>query len=331
MHPLERIRQKAQSLGKTIVLPESWDARMLQATQDALADKLAKILLLGEPDKIRSDARDQGLDISAAEILDHRTDQAFNDYAAKYYEIRKKKGVSEEQAREVISEPLFFGAMLVKHGRVDGMVAGAVNSTANVLRSALHCIGTAEGVRTVSSCFIIIIPDCEYGSEGAFIFADCGVVPDPTADQLADIAIASARSCRFLLGEEPVVAMLSFSTKGSAKDESLNDVIEATRILKEERKIDFPVDGEFQLDTAVVASVAERKAPGSPVGGKANVLIFPDLNAGNIAYKLAERLAKGEAYGPLIQGTALPVNDLSRGCSAEDIVQTIAITAVEAE
>jgi phosphate acetyltransferase len=221
--------------------------------------------------------------------------------------------------------------MMVKRGRVDGMVAGAANSTANVIRSALHCIGTSEGVRTLSSCFIIIIPDCEYGSEGAFIFADCGVVPNPNAAQLADIAVASARSCRFLLGEDPVVAMLAFSTKGSAKDPSLEKVIEATRILNEERKVDFPVDGELQLDTAVVASIAERKAPGSPVGGKANVLIFPDLNAGNIAYKMAQRLAKGEAYGPLIQGTALPINDLSRGCSADDIVQTIAITAVEAE
>lgn len=331
MHPLERIAEKARSMGKTIVLPESWDSRMLQAADKVLKEELAKILLLGKPDKIRSDARDQGLDIAAAQILDHSSDHAFEEYAAEYYEIRKKKGITEEQAREVISDPLFFGAMLVKHGRADGMVAGAVNETANVIRSTLHCVGTAEGVRTISSCFIIIIPDCDYGSDGAFIFADCGVVPNPDAAQLADIAIASAKSCRFLLGEEPVVAMLAFSTKGSAKDPSLDKIIEATRILKEERKVAFPVDGELQLDTAVVASIAKRKAPDSPVGGKANVLIFPDLNAGNIGYKMAQRLAKGEAYGPLIQGAAKPVNDLSRGCSAEDIVQTVAITAVEAE
>jgi len=331
MHPLERIAEKARSLGKTIVLPESWDTRMLQAADKVLKEGLANILLLGKPDKIRSDARDAGLDITAAQILDHTEDGDFEAYVAKYCEIRKRKGVSEEAARKMISDPLFFGAMLVKHGRADGMVAGAVNSTANVLRSALHCIGTEEGIRTLSSCFIIIIPDCDYGSDGAFIFADCGVVPNPDAAQLADIAIASAKSCRFLLGEEPVVAMLAFSTKGSAKDPSLDKIIEATRILKEERKVAFPVDGELQLDTAVVASIAERKAPDSPVGGKANVLIFPDLNAGNIGYKMAQRLAKGEAYGPLIQGAAKPVNDLSRGCSAEDIVQTVAITAVEPE
>jgi phosphate acetyltransferase len=211
------------------------------------------------------------------------------------------------------------------------MVAGAVNSSANVLRSVLHIIGTSPGLKTLSSCFVIVIPDLKMGHDGAFIFADCAVVPNPTAEQLADIAIAAARSARMLLGCEPVVAMLSFSTKGSSKDPSVDKVVEATRILKEDRGIDFVVDGELQLDTALVESVGKKKAPGSPVAGKANVLIFPDLNSGNIAYKLAQRLAKGDAYGPLLQGAASPVSDLSRGCSAEDITQTIAIVVAQTE
>jgi phosphate acetyltransferase len=304
---------------------------MLKAASDASREKFADIVLLGKPDELRKLAAKDRVDLSKVEILDHAADKDLNKYAKEYFEKRKHKGVTEEEAMKVVSDPLFFGASMLRAGRVDGMVAGAVNSSANVLRSVLHIIGTSPGLKTLSSCFVIVIPEIQMGLDGAFIFADCAVVPNPTAEQLADIAIAAARSARMLLGCDPIVAMLSFSTKGSSKDPSVDKVIEATRILKEVRKVDFVVDGELQLDAALVESVGKKKAPGSPVAGKANVLIFPDLNSGNIAYKLAQRLAKGDAYGPLLQGAALPVSDLSRGCSAEDITQTIAIVVAQTE
>ena len=331
MHPLDRIREKARNLSKRIILPEGADPRTLKAAADASRERFADIVVLGKPDELRKLAEKEQVDLSKVEILDHTSDKDLDKYAKEYFEKRKHKGVTEEQAAEILLDPLFFGASMLKAGRADGMVAGAANSSANVLRSVLHIIGTSPGLKTLSSCFVIVIPDPKMGHNGAFIFADCAVVPNPTAEQLVDIATVAARSARLLLGCEPIVAMLSFSTKGSGKNPSVAKVIEATRILKEDRDIDFVVDGELQMDAAVVESVAKRKAPGSPVAGKANVLIFPDLNAGNIAYKLAQRLGKAEAYGPLLQGAALPVSDLSRGCSAEDITQTIAVVVAQTE
>jgi phosphate acetyltransferase len=270
------------------------------------------------------------LDLTGVTIIDHENSEKFDTYVDQFVEMRKKKGMTPEKAKEIMKDPLYYATMMVKLGDADGMVAGAVNSTPDVWRPVLQIIKTAPGIPIASSCFLIEVPDCQYGENGVFIYSDCGLNPDPTPEQLAAIAVSAARTARVLVGMEPRVAMLSFSTKGSAQHESIEKVIEATRIAKEMMP-DLLIDGELQGDAALDMEVAKKKCKDSPVAGRANVLVFPDLNAGNIAYKLTERLAKAMALGPLSQGLAKPVNDLSRGCSAEDIVNVVAITAVEAQ
>jgi len=328
---LDKVKQRAKANIKTIVLPESLDPRTLKATDQILAEGLAKVILIGNKAEIETAAQQNSANISNATIVDPTTYGEIGALTTKLYELRKTKGLTEDQAAKLLGEnPLFLGCMLVKEGMADGMVAGAVFSTADVLRPAMQIIKTAPGVSLVSSFFVMVVPNCEYGASGVFIFSDCGLVQNPTAEQLAAIAQSSAGSYQALMGEEPVVALLSHSTKGSAKHADVNKVIEATRILKENAP-NIKADGEFQLDAAIVPSIGAAKAPSNEVAGNANVLVFPDLDSGNIAYKLVERLAKAEAYGPVTQGIAKPVNDLSRGCSAEDIVGVVAITAVQAQ
>jgi len=331
MRFLDKVKQRAKSQIKTIVLPEALDPRTLKATQQILAEGLAKVILVGNTTAIQAAAKENAADISGATIIDPAAYSEIGALTTKLYELRKAKGLTEEQAQQLLAEnPLFLGCMLVKDGIADGMVAGAVYSTADVLRPAMQIIKTAPGVSLVSSFFVMVVPDCQYGNHGVFIFSDCGLVQNPDAVQLATIAESSAKSYKALMGEEPVVALLSHSTKGSAKHADVDKVVEATRILKENAP-HLKADGEFQLDAAIVPSIGAAKAPGNAVAGHANVLVFPDLDSGNIAYKLVERLAKAEAYGPVTQGIAKPVNDLSRGCSAEDIVGVVAITAVQAQ
>ena len=328
---LDNVKQRAKSQIKTIVLPESLDPRTLKATQQILAEGLAKVVLVGNTAAIQAAATEHGASITGATIIDPATYPEIGALTVKLYNLRKDKGLTEDQAKQLLAEsPLFLGCMLVKEGIADGMVAGAVYSTADVLRPAMQIIKTAPGVSMVSSFFVMVVPNCEYGNNGVFIFSDCGLVQNPDATGLATIAQSSAGSYKALMGEEPVVALLSHSTKGSAKHADVDKVVEATRILKENAP-HIKADGEFQLDAAIVPSIGASKAPGNDVAGKANVLVFPDLDSGNIAYKLVERLAKAEAYGPITQGIAKPVNDLSRGCSAEDIVGVVAITAVQAQ
>jgi len=328
---LQKVKERAKSQQKTIVLPEALDPRTLKATQQVLTEGLAKVILIGSTTAIQAAAKEHGVDIANATIVDPSTYGEITNLTTKLYELRKDKGLTEEQAKQMLNEnPLALGCMLVKDGIADGMVAGAVYSTADVLRPAMQIIKTAPGVSLVSSFFVMVVPNCEYGNNGVFIFSDCGLVQNPDAAQLATIAQSSAQSYKALMGEEPVVALLSHSTKGSAKHADVDKVVEAARILKEKAP-ELKADGEFQLDAAIVPSIGAAKAPGNEVAGNANVLVFPDLDAGNIAYKLVERLAKAEAYGPVTQGIAKPVNDLSRGCSAEDIVGVVAITAVQAQ
>ena len=328
---LENVKQRAKAQIKTIVLPEALDPRTLKATQQILAEGLAKIILIGDTAKIEAAAKGCSANISGATIIDPATYGEISALTTKLYALRKDKGMTEEQAQKLVAEnPLYLGCMLVKDGIADGMVAGAVYSTGDVLRPAMQIIKTAPGVSMVSSFFVMVVPSCEYGSSGVFLFSDCGLVQNPDSAQLATIAESSAKSYETLMGEEPVVALLSHSTKCSARHADVDKVIEAVRILKE-RSPNLKADGEFQLDAAIVPAIGAAKAPGNEVAGNANVLIFPDLDSGNIAYKLVERLAKANAYGPVTQGIAKPVNDLSRGCSAEDIVGVVAITAVQAQ
>ncbi len=325
---LENVIAKAKENKKTVVLPEGNDRRVLTAAAEALKRGIAGVVLLGDEAKIKSDAA--GLDLSQARFVDPADTPLHEDYAHTFYELRKAKGVTPEKADEMMRDPTYFGVMMVKKGAADGMVSGACHSTANTLRPALQIVRTAPDAKLVSGFFLISVPGCGYGENGTFVFADCGLNINPDADALSEIAIASAKSFRTLTGAEPRVAMLSFSSYGSGRDALVDKVVEATKLAKQKAP-DLLLDGELQADAALVPSVAQSKAPGSKVAGRANVLIFPDLNCGNICYKLVERLAKASAYGPILQGIAKPVNDLSRGCKAEDIVGVIAVTAVQAQ
>lgn len=325
---IDDIKARAKQNKKTIVLPETGDRRTLEAAHTILLEGIADIVLIGNEDEISRGS--QGLDLSKATIINPAKADKLESYTDLLFELRKNKGMTPEKAKELLTEqPLYFGVTMVKAGDADGMVAGAVYSTADVLRSALQVVRTAPDTKFVSAFFLMVVPNCQYGANGTFIFADSGLNQNPTSEELAEIAAGSAKSFELLVETEPVVAMLSHSTKGSATHPDVDKVVEATKIAKEAYP-EIKLDGEFQLDAAIVPSVGTSKAPGSDVAGKANVLVFPDLDSGNIGYKIVERLAKADAYGPITQGLARPVNDLSRGCSADDIVGVVAITAVQA-
>jgi phosphate acetyltransferase len=324
MNFIESIKERAKKSQKTIVLPETMDERVLEAASKVLKEGIAKIILIGEP------VTDQ-YDLSGAEVIDPHTSSLTEELTNTLYELRKEKGMTLEEAKRLLTEDyMYFACMLVKTGRADGVVSGACHSTSNTLRPALQIIKTKPGVMLVSAFFLMIVPDCEYGSNGVFVFADSGLEQNPTPEKLAAIAASSAESFQLLVEKEPVVAMLSHSTKGSASHADVDKVVEGVRIAKETYP-QYQIDGELQLDAAIVPEVAKSKAPDSTVAGHANVLVFPDLDAGNIGYKLVQRLAKAEAYGPITQGIAAPINDLSRGCSSDDIVGVVAITAVQAQ
>ena len=328
---IDEIKDRAKKDIKKIVLPESDDDRTLKATSEVLKQKFAEIILIGNRSKILERAKELSLgNIEEAEIVDPNNSENYNEFVEQFYELRKHKGMTIEKAKEFMLDNIYFGMMMVKQGYADGLVSGAVHSTSDTLRPALQILKTAPGTKLVSAFFMMIVPNCIYGENGVFLFSDSGLNENPDSDALSEIALSSSKSFELLTGKTPKIAMLSYSSHGSAKSELTEKVIKATNLVKEKAP-DLLVDGELQLDAAIIPEVAEYKAKGSPLKGEANILIFPDLNAGNIGYKLVQRLAKAEAYGPLCQGIAKPVNDLSRGCSSKDIEGVVAITAVQAQ
>ena len=328
---IDLMKEKAKQDKKTIVLPESKDKRTLIAAAKILEEGTADLIMIGKEEKIMDGAGWLEVDLTGIRVVDPDTDPNFDHYAETLYELRKHKGMTLEKAQETLkNDYITYGVMMVKESDADGLVAGACHATADTLRPALQILKTAPGTELVSGFFIMDVPNCDYGCNGTFLFADCGLNQDPTSEELAAIADSSAKSFRALLGEKPVIAMLSHSTKGSAKHALVDKVTKAVEIAHEKYP-QLELDGELQLDAAIVPEIGKSKAPGSEVAGSANVLIFPNLDCGNIGYKLVQRLAKAEAYGPMLQGIARPVNDLSRGCSAEDIVGVVALTAVQAQ
>ena len=324
------IKRRAKQDIKTIIPPESNDLRVIKATEQVLKERYSDIILIGNKEEIKKIAQENNIDISKAKIVDPLKSDKFSEYAEKFYELRKAKGMTLDKAKEIMKDNVYFGMMMVKQGDGDGLVSGACHSTADTLRPALQILKTKPGTKLVSAFFFMVVPNCEYGENGAFVFGDCGLNEYPDSEALSEIAISSSKSFKQLVGKEPKVAMLSYSSYGSAHSPLTDKVVEATKLLKEKMP-DLIADGELQLDAAIIPEIAASKAPGSPLKGEANTLIFPDLDAGNIGYKLVQRFAKAEAYGPLCQGIARPVNDLSRGCSAEDIAGVVAITAVQAQ
>ena len=327
---IEEMKKKASTSIKTIVLPEATDIRIIEAASIIKKEGFANVILLGNKEEIKKIAIDNSIDISNIEVINPIDSQKYEEYVNSFYELRKLKGIDYYKAKEIIKNPVYFGMMMVKMGDCDGLVSGAIHSTADTLRPALQILKTSQNTKLVSAFFVMVVPNCTYGENGTFVFSDCGLNPNPNAEELSEIAISSAKSFEQLTGKKANVAMLSFSTYGSAKSDSTEKVIEATNLVKEKMP-NITIDGELQLDAAIIPEIANNKAPGSAVQGNANTLIFPNLDAGNIGYKLTQRLAKAEAYGPLCQGIAKPVNDLSRGCSSLDIVGVVAITAVQAQ
>ncbi len=327
---IDGIKEKAKKNVKTIILPESEDERTIRAAAKVLEEGIAKLILIGNPDVIKADAAKYGVDVSGAQVVDPETTPKLDEYANILYEIRKNKGMTPEKAKEtLLGDRTTFGVVMMKNGEADGLVSGACHSTANTLRPALQILKTAPGAKMVSAFFIMDVPNCEFGNNGTFVFADSGLNQDPTSEELAAIANDSANSFKQLVGADPYVAFISHSTKGSAKHALVDKVVAAVEAAHAEYP-DLVCDGELQVDAAIVPSVGASKAPGSPVAGKANVLVFPNLDCGNSAYKLVQRLAKAEAYGPMLQGISKPINDLSRGCSWEDIVGVVALTSAQA-
>lgn len=327
---IEDIVERAKANKQRIVLPEGTEERTLKAADRLVADGIADVILLGNPDEIHSLAESYGLQyIGNATIVDPKNHEKKQAYADLLFQLRQSKGMTKEKALQLVEDPLYLGCLMIKAGDADGEIAGAQNTTGNVLRPALQIIKTMPGISCVSGAFLMFLKDKSYGEDGILVFADCAVLPNPTATELAQIAVSTAQTARALVGVEPRVAMLSFSTKGSASNEMVDKVVEATKLAKEMAP-DVQIDGELQADAALVEKVAAQKAPGSPVAGKANVLVFPTLEVGNISYKLVQRLAGAEAVGPILQGMAAPVNDLSRGCSVDDIYKMVAIAANQA-